>query len=84
MQWSKRGRADQASFSNAGCAGLDRQEEMELSVAHTHILLCLILSDVYIRLIRLWNAGEKIQMRALIGCWHLLVEYWLVELWTNA
>jgi hypothetical protein len=47
-------------FLRGGSAGLDRQEEMELSVGHTHILLSLLLSDVCIRLIRLWNAGERI------------------------
>ena len=28
--------------------------------------------------------GKRYRTRALIGCWHLLVEYWLVEFWTNA
>jgi hypothetical protein len=75
MQWSMRASGSSFFFLRGGARGLDRHEEMELSVGHTHILLCLVLSDVCIRLIRLWNAWEKIQMRALIGCWHLLAEY---------
>jgi hypothetical protein len=71
-------------FLRRGARGLDSHEEMELSVGHTHILLCLVLSDVCIRLIRLWTAGEEIQDESSDRLLHLLAEYWLVEFWTNA